>query len=89
MKDLHTQLTGEDLREDEGIYTIGDDIIESFVNGNFSQGCKELVEIGAGARDFNDYLMEQSEKYGIELKEMYYGHFDNDFFIALGSELRY
>ena len=87
MKDLYTRLDGEDLRDDEGIYTIGDDIAESFYYGNFSQGVNQLKEINCRARDFLEYLEHEAENYECRVDELFSGHFSNDFWIALGSEL--
>lgn len=85
MKTLYTQL--EETNEDEGIYTLGDDILDTFMNGNFSNGVEDMKEFNIGATELSDYLKEKAEEYGMETKDMYYGHFDNDFWIALGSSI--
>jgi len=85
MNDLYTRLEGEELREDEGIYTVGDDIAESFYYGNFLQGVKQLEEINTSAKEFLEYLEQEADAFGIEVKDMFGGHFTNDFWIALGQ----
>ena len=62
MRDLYTELEAEYINEDENIFTVGDDIINTFFNGNFTQGVKELIEINVSPREFGDYLMEISER---------------------------
>ena len=85
MKDLYTELN--EINEDEGIYTYGDDIADTFMNGNFSSGVEQMQEINCRAKDLADYLEEKAESYGCKLEDMYYGHFSPDFWIALGSEI--
>ncbi|MFK7780286.1 MAG: hypothetical protein QM490_03985 [Candidatus Gracilibacteria bacterium] len=87
MKNLYTELPREERNEDEGIFTIGDDICDTFMNGNFSTGAKELKELNLKSKDLLEYLEEKAEEYGVEISELYYGHFTADFWIALGSEL--
>jgi len=87
MKDLYTRLDRDEINEDEGIYTVGDDIASSFYYGNFSQGVKELEDINCRANDLLDYLESEAEGYGCRLEELYHGHFTGDFWIALGREL--
>ncbi|WP_434658472.1 hypothetical protein [Sulfurimonas sp. NW9] len=83
-KDLYTEL--EEINEDEGIYTIGDDLCNTFMNGNFTTGVEEMKELNITSKELLEYLEEKAEEYGCELKELYYGHFTADFWIALGSE---
>jgi hypothetical protein len=71
--------------EDEGIFTVGEDIANTFCNGNFNQGVKELIELNISPVEFSDYLLEQADEMGMELKDMWYGHFGNDFWIAMGQ----
>ncbi len=88
MKDLYTRLPKEErYREQEEIYTIGDDICDTFMNGNFSTGVEELKELSLRSKDLLEYLEEKAEEYGVEMSELYYGHFTAEFWIALGSEL--
>ena len=87
MNDLYTRLNTEDINEDEGIYTVGDDILSSFYYGNFSQGVKELQEINCNARNLLTYIEQVAEGYDVRVDELYHGHFSNDFWILLGREL--
>ena len=65
----------------------GNDIIDTFYNGNFSQGVKQLKEINATAIEFGDYIQELSEELGYEsMSEFANNHFNYDFFICLGKE---
>lgn len=86
MKDLYTRLESEELREDEGIFTIGDDIAESFYYGNFSQGVKQLKEINCNDKDLLEYMQSEADNYGIHLDELLNGHFTYEFWIALRGE---
>jgi len=76
----------EHINEDEGIYTIGDDILDTFMNGNFSQGVSDMTDNIINAVELSDYLNDKAEEYGMDSEEMYYGHFTSDFWIALGRE---
>jgi hypothetical protein len=87
MKDLYTKSLRDAINEDEGVYTYGDDIADTFMNGNFSAGVKQLKELNCRARDLADYLEEKAEEYRCKLEDMYYGHFTPNFWIALGSEI--
>ena len=87
MKDLYTRLDTEDINEDEGIYTVGDDIASSFYYGNFSQGVKELEDINCNASDLLEYLEQEAEGYDCNVSDLYGGHFSSDFWIALGRSL--
>lgn len=78
-------LDRELINEDEGIYTIGDDIAYSFVCGNYSQGIKELHDYCVSPSDFGEYLEEQSKEFGMPLSDMYYGHFDLSFLASIGQ----
>jgi len=82
---LYTEL--DEIREDEAIYTYGDDIAKTFYYGNFSDGVEKLKELNCRAKDFLDYLEDKADNYGCRLDELYNGHFSPDFWIALGSEL--
>ena len=65
----------------------GNDIIDTFYNGNFSQGVEQLKEINATAIEFGDYIQELSEELGYEsMSEFANNHFNYDFFICLGKE---
>ena len=74
---------------DEGEFIqYGNDIIDTFCNGNFSQGVKQLKEINATAIEFGDYIQELSEDLGYESMSEFAGnHFNYNFFICLGREL--
>jgi len=85
MKTIYTQLV--ETNEEEGIYTLGDDILDTFMNGNFSVGVKDLQEYNISAIELSDYLIEKAEEYGMETKDLYYGNFSNDFWIALGGSI--
>lgn len=85
MKTLYTQL--EETNEDEGIYTMGDDILDTFMNGNFSAGVEDLQEFNISPIELSDYLTEKAEEYGMSTDDLYYGHFTSDFWIALGGAM--
>lgn len=79
----------ERLNEDEGIYTIGDDIAFSFVCGNFKQGIEELIEFGVSPMDLGEYLQSQADEIGFDSpcnEQFYYGHFDFQFMALVGTE---
>ena len=86
MKDLHKELPEELKNEDEGIFTVGEDIASSFYYGNFSQGVEELEEAEVTTIKFLTYLEDMAEGYDMKLSELYNGHFDREFFICLGRE---
>ena len=80
--DLYTQIV-----EDGESKAYGEDIIDTFYNGNFSQGVEQLKEINATAIEFGDYIQELSEELGYEsMSEFANNHFNYDFFICLGKE---
>ena len=86
-KTLYNNLPLEDMNEDENIYSYGDDIANSFFNGNFTQGVKDLQELGARSKDFSEFIEDKAEEYGVSPLEMYNGHFSFDFWLELGSEM--
>ena len=66
----------------------GNDIIDTFYNGNFSQGIKQLKEINVSARAFGNYIFNLCEEMGYESVEQFANnYFDYEFFICLGEEL--
>ena len=66
----------------------GNYIIDTFYNGNFSQGVEQLKEINVTAIEFGDYIYDLSEDLGYEsMLEFAGNHFDYNFFICLGREL--
>lgn len=82
MRDLYTAII-EDGYEDT---TVGESIIETFYNGNFTSGVKELIEINVSPREFGDYLLQFTEDMGYEnMSEFANNFFDYDFFISLGE----
>ena len=85
MENLYTRLNTDEINEDEGVYTVGDEILLSFYYGNFSQGVKKLQEINCRARDLLDYLEQLADSYDIRVEELYNGHFSADFWLALGG----
>ena len=87
-KTLWNNLPLEDVNEDEGIYSYGDDIANSFYNGCFSLGVQQLQELGATAKDFAEFVNDKAEEYGVPVLEIFNGHFTFDFWIELGSEMR-
>ena len=85
-KTLYNNLPLEDMNEDEGIYSYGDDIAHSFYNGNYSFGVDQLEKLGATAKDFAEFIIDKAEDRGVPVLELYYNHFSFDFWINLGSE---
>lgn len=82
MRDLYTAII-EDGYEDT---TVGESIIETFYNGNFTSGVKELIEINVSPREFGDYLLQLSNDLGYEdISDIANNFFDYDFFISLGE----
>ena len=80
--DLYTQITEEGESK-----AYGEDIIDTFYNGNFSQGVEQLKEINVTAIEFGDYIQELSEELGYEsMSEFANNHFDYNFFVCLGRE---
>ena len=84
MKTIHNQLEEEYINQDEGIFTIGDDILDTFANGNFTQGVEDMRKNNISTEDLIDYLEDKAEDYGTKIEELYYGHFDRSFFSSLG-----
>lgn len=85
----YDRLSEELINEDEGIYTNGDDIAFSFVNGNFKQGINEMIEYGVTPMMLGEYLDEQAKELGYESpssEAFYYGHFDLAFLGLVGTE---
>ena len=82
MKNLYTEIT----IDENFITTVGNNIIDTFYNGNFTQGVKDLIEIGASPRDFGNYIQEETEEMGYEsMYDFAGGHFNYDFWISLGE----
>ena len=66
----------------------GNDIIDTFYNGNFSQGVEQLKEINVTAREFGDYIYNLCNECGyVSMEDFAHNHFDYEFFICLGEEL--
>ena len=84
MTTINEQLPEDMICEDEGIYTIGDNLVYTFVNGNFSQGVRDMQSQGISTSDLIEYLEQQSDEFGMQLDDMYYGYFDRSFFSSLG-----
>ena len=80
--DLYTTIVdGDDIK------TYGEDIIDSFYDGNFYYGVEQLKEINVTAIEFGDYVQELCEDMGHEnMSKFAQGHFDYNFFICLGRE---
>lgn len=82
--DLYTMIQEEGAEST----TIGEDIIDTFYNGNFSQGVEQLKELYCTAVDFGDYLAIFTDDIGYgSIEEFANGHFNYNFFICLGREL--
>jgi len=82
MKDLYTEII-EDGYEDT---TVGEDIVDTFYNGNFTSGVKDLIEINVTPREFRAYIEELCDNLGYEYKSQFANnHFDYDFWISLGE----
>ena len=80
--DLYTTIVEEDETK-----TYGEDIIDTFYNGNFSQGVEQLKEINVTAIEFGDYIQELCDDMGYEnMSKFANNHFNYDFFICLGRE---
>ena len=79
MKNLYTEIKEEGYEDT----TVGNDIIDTFYNGNFTQGVKDLIAIGVSPREFGRYIEEQSEE--MDYKFFNDSHFDYDFWISLGE----
>jgi len=83
MRDLYTEIK-EDGYEDT---TVGAGIVDTFFNGNFTDGVKQLLEINISAREFLNYVESESEGMGHEdIKEFANGHFSPDFWLSLGEQ---
>ena len=79
MKDLYTEIIEEGYEDT----TVGNDIIDTFCSGNFTQGVKELIAIEVSPREFGSYIKEQGEEMAYEFS--YDSHFDHDFWISIGE----
>lgn len=88
MNTLFTVLTSGDYNyNEEREVILGEEIADTFMNGNFTSGVNALRKINVSATEFSDFLINQAEDMGMELKDLWGGHFGNNFWIALGSEL--
>ena len=87
MEALNTRLDDEFINEDEGIYTVGDNIASSFCCDDFRQGIKELESVNASTKDLLYYLENQAKEIGcnVNVIDLYNGHFDTEFFICLAK----
>lgn len=66
----------------------GEDIIDTFYNGNFSQGVEQLKEIYVSANEFGNYIADLCDELGYEnMSKFANNHFNYSFFISLGREL--
>jgi len=82
MKNLYTEIKEEGYE----YTTVGNDIIDTFYNGNFNQGVRDLIEIGVSPREFGNYIQEETEEMGYEsMYDFAGGHFNYDFWISLGE----
>ena len=81
--DLYTQIVDE-----EECKAYGEDIIDTFYNGNFSQGIEQLKEVNVCAIEFGNYIEELCNDLGYDnMSDFANNHFDYNFFICLGREL--
>ena len=82
---LYTKL--ENIEEYEENKTIGEDIIDTFYNGNFTDGIKHLIKNNVSPKEFGSYIEETILDLGYENKEDFANnHFDYEFWISLGEE---
>jgi len=70
---LLIDLYGSDYEPSEdGLETIGDDILDTFYNGNFSDGIKQLLELNIRPRELFEFVQDKLAEYGAG----YYDWFD-------------
>ena len=60
---------------------IGEDILDSFYNGNFTEGIASLYSVGATAVDLAEYYTDYLEETGSEPDK----HFDFEFWTQVGD----
>lgn len=84
MKTCYEELPTEMINEDEGIYTIGDDILSSFYYGNYSQAIKDMVSQRIEPYELAEYFQSILDDFDADYKEIYNGHFDFELFAHIG-----
>ncbi len=84
MKTIYTELPVDEINEDEQIYTIGDDILNQFYYGNYSDAIKMMVKDNIEPNELAEYLAEQAIELDCNTSELYYGHFTLEFFASIG-----
>ena len=70
---LLTDLYGSDYEpSEEGLETVGDDILDTFYNGNFSAGINEMIKLDIRPPELFEYVQDKLDEHGTG----YYGWFD-------------
>ena len=78
---LFNQLPIDEVSQDEGIYTIGESLLNQFYFGNWSASVKEMVDNNYSVDNLLEYLDYLKDEIGCE----YNSSFDNRFFAELGN----
>ena len=81
---VYTELPLDEQNEDEQIITVGDDILSSFYYGNYSQGIQELIDYEVQPEELAEYLEDQAESFGMNVSELYNGHFTAKLWVSIG-----
>ncbi len=72
------------MDEDEGIYTVGDEILNQFYYGNYSDAVNMMIEDNIEPNELADYLIEKSIEFDCNVSDLYNNHFTLDLFANIG-----
>ena len=88
MRDVNDILPIDEQNDYDDVYTVGDDILNQFYYGNYSDAIQMMVKDFIEPNKLAEYLEEKAEEYDMDIKDMYNGHFTMSLFANIGMSFQ-
>ena len=82
---VNTKLPIDEQNEYDAVYTIGDDILNQFFYGNYSDAIKMMIKDFISPEELAAYLEDKAENYNMRVDELYNGYFTYSCFASIGQ----
>ena len=85
---VNTVLPLDEQNKDEQIITLGDNILNQFYYGNYTDSIDVMVKEQIRPSQLAEYLEDKASEYDMEVSGLYNGHFTYSLFADIGESFQ-
>lgn len=82
---VNTELNEDEICEYDGVYTVGDSILNQFFYGNYTDSINKMLEVNITPQQIGEYLEEKAEEFGCNVSDLYNNHFTLSYMASIGE----